>query len=97
MVVCPSDFRVLEACSPVWGMKEESSERLWMCVCVCVCVGVCVCVCVRVCVHACMHACVHVHGHYQTEGSRPEWCISSMTYSRDAAFWLETLEIFTKI
>ena len=24
------------------------------------------------------------------EGSRPEWCISSMIYSRDTPFWLET-------
>ena len=27
------------------------------------------------------------------EGSRPEWFISSMIYSVDAPFWLETLEI----
>ena len=27
------------------------------------------------------------------EGSRPEWCISSMIYSRDTPFWLETVEI----
>ena len=27
------------------------------------------------------------------EGSRPEWGISSMMYSRDTPFWLETLEI----
>ena len=26
-----------------------------------------------------------------TEGSRPEWCISSKMYSRDTPFWLETL------
>ena len=25
------------------------------------------------------------------EGSRPEWCISSMRYSRDTPFWSETL------
>ena len=28
-------------------------------------------------------------GHF--EGSRPEWCISSMIYSRDTPFWSETL------
>ena len=27
------------------------------------------------------------------EGSRPEWCISNMIYSRDRPFWLETLDI----
>ena len=27
------------------------------------------------------------------EGSRPEWCISSMIYSRDTPFWLETLDL----
>ena len=32
----------------------------------------------------------------QIEGSRPEWCIPSLTYtsySGDTPFWLETLEI----
>ena len=29
----------------------------------------------------------------QIEGSRPEWCILSMIYSRDTPFWSETLEI----
>ena len=28
------------------------------------------------------------------ESSRPEWCISSMIYSRDTPFWLETLDLF---
>ena len=32
-------------------------------------------------------------GHLHIEGSRPEWCISSTTYSRDTPFWLETLNI----
>ena len=27
------------------------------------------------------------------EGSQPEWCISSMIYSRDTPFWSETLEL----
>ena len=27
------------------------------------------------------------------EGSRPEWCISSMIYSGDTPFWLETLDL----
>ena len=27
------------------------------------------------------------------EGSRPEWCISSMIYSRDTPFWSGTLDI----
>ena len=27
------------------------------------------------------------------EGSRPEWCISSMIYSRDTPFWSGTLNI----
>ena len=31
------------------------------------------------------------------EGSRPEWCISSMIYSRDTPFWSETLEIITEL
>ena len=26
-------------------------------------------------------------------GSRPEWCISSMIYSRDVRFWSEALDI----
>ena len=30
------------------------------------------------------------------EGSRPEWCISSMVYSGNTPFWLETLEIKLK-
>ena len=29
----------------------------------------------------------------QIEGFRPEWCISSMIYSRDIPFWSETLKI----
>ena len=28
------------------------------------------------------------------EGSRPEWCISSMIYSRDTPFWSGTLDLF---
>ena len=28
------------------------------------------------------------------KGSRPEWCISSMIYSRDLPFSLETLDLF---
>ena len=31
------------------------------------------------------------------EGSWPEWCISSMIYSRDTPFWSETLNIHTYI
>ena len=31
--------------------------------------------------------------HEEREGSRPEWCISSMTYSRNTPFWSGTLEI----
>ena len=27
------------------------------------------------------------------EGSRPEWCISSMVYSGDTPFWSETLNL----
>ena len=27
------------------------------------------------------------------EGSQPEWCISSMIYSRDKPFWLEILDM----
>ena len=27
------------------------------------------------------------------KGSRPEWCISNMIYSRDTPFWTETLDI----
>ena len=29
----------------------------------------------------------------QIEGSRPEWCIPSMIYSRDTPFWSGTLEM----
>ena len=29
------------------------------------------------------------------KGSRPEWCISSMIYSRDTPFWPETLDLLT--
>ena len=32
-------------------------------------------------------------GHFDIEGSRPEWCVSSMIYSRDTPFWLGTLNI----
>ena len=32
-----------------------------------------------------------IHDHI--EGSWPEWCISSMIYSRDTPFWSETLDI----
>ena len=28
------------------------------------------------------------------EGSRPEWCISSMIYSRDTPVWSESLDMF---
>ena len=28
------------------------------------------------------------------KGSRPEWCISSMMYSRDVPFWSETLNMW---
>ena len=31
--------------------------------------------------------------HPHIEGSRPEWCISSMIYSRDTPFWSGTLDI----
>ena len=31
--------------------------------------------------------------HAKIEGSRPEWCISSMINSRDTPFWSGTLEI----
>ena len=30
------------------------------------------------------------------EGSRPEWCISSLIYSRDTQFWSETLSMVAK-
>ena len=28
------------------------------------------------------------------EGSRPEWCVSNIIYSRDRPFWLETLNMW---
>ena len=31
---------------------------------------------------------------FNVEGSRPEWCISSMIYSGDTPFWSETLDMF---
>ena len=49
----------------------------------------CVCLCVFVCV--CVFEAVDI------EGSRPEWCISSMIYSRDVPFWSETLDMFLLI
>ena len=30
----------------------------------------------------------------KVEGSRPEWCISSMIYRRDTPFWSENLFIY---
>ena len=35
----------------------------------------------------CDHCCFHF------KGSRPEWCISSMIYSRDIPFWSKTLDL----
>ena len=36
--------------------------------------------------------CIDLVYHFlHNEGSRPEWCISSMIYSRDTPFWLGTL------
>ena len=32
-----------------------------------------------------------ITGYIIFEGSQPEWCISSMIYSRDTPFWSETL------
>ena len=32
------------------------------------------------------------HNKKKFEGSQPEWCISSMIYSKDTPFWSETLE-----
>ena len=31
------------------------------------------------------------------EDFRPEWCISSMIFSRDTPFWLETLDIIVDV
>ena len=48
------------------------------------------------------HTHTHTHTHralckaysiHDIEGSRPEWCISSMVYNRDTPFWLETPDI----
>ena len=36
----------------------------------------------------------YLHGRVQIEGSQPEWCISSMIYSRDAPFWSGALKIY---
>ena len=36
---------------------------------------------------------IMMFGKAYIEGSRPEWCISSMTYSGDTPFWLETLDM----
>ena len=33
----------------------------------------------------------------QIKGSRPEWCISSMIYSRDTPFWSEKVEIHSRL
>ena len=42
--------------------------------------------------------CIHNIFKYvlEFEGSRPEWCISSMIYSGDTPFWSETLDIYTR-
>ena len=40
--------------------------------------------------------CFHSRNQY-IEGSRPEWCISSMIYSGDTPFWSETLDIDWKV
>ena len=32
----------------------------------------------------------------QIEGSLPEWCTSSMIYSRDTPFWSGTLEVYNE-
>ena len=34
---------------------------------------------------------------YNFEGSQPEWCISSMIYSRDTPFWPGTLDVMLEI
>ena len=47
-----------------------------------------VCVCDYTISCVCLCECVHI------EGSRPEWCISSMIYSRDRPFWSGTLDIY---
>ena len=36
---------------------------------------------------------INTHQKVHIEGSRPEWCISSMIYSRDTPFWSGTLDI----
>ena len=38
----------------------------------------------------------HMDVHAYFEGSRPEWCISSMIHSGDTPFWLETLDLLTR-
>ena len=63
------------------------SVRLCVCECVCVCVCVCICMCV------CANVLVSVY----IKGSRPEWCNSSMIYSSDTPFWLETLDVYPYI
>ena len=40
-----------------------------------------------------LYTCSNVSSFSHIEGSRPEWCISSMMYSRDTTLWSETLDI----
>ena len=80
-----------------------------MCVCVWdgghmhTCACMCVCVCTLLMVHMSVYMNMYVRMHacmcmcdpceWHIEGSRPEWCISSMIYSRDTPFCLETLDM----
>ena len=44
-------------------------------------------------VRCCQSVCCLIFSGYNIEGSQPEWCISSMIYSRDTPFWSGTLDM----
>ena len=79
--VC-STVCVVYVCST---MCVVSVQQCVLCLSVQVFVG-----CVLLSVHECL--CKYFPSHI--EGSRPKWCISSMTYSGDTPFWSEILYIF---
>ena len=57
--------------------------------------GVCVCLCVCVFTVGQDYFTLIFHvSHINIEGSRPEWCISSMIYGRDTPFWSGTLDMW---
>ena len=69
-----------------------------VCMCVCMCVHACMCACMCVCVCVCTCVCVDLQINIQEyiEGFHPELYISTMIYSGEIPFGLETLHIHTQ-